>query len=196
MPKFQSNIDFYIDLTKDKSIIRKTIDPIKFGIYYWFIKADSIDLIIKTTIKPNKLFTQRINGVDYILIYIGIGPRNKDTKKQFFNSRILECHLGNFITNSTFRMAIASCLGYECYKKHVGKNLKYFLSTQDEISLTSFIKTYFFLGVKQNETPWDIENQEINIYNPPFNIQHNKNGWNFENIKVLRKLFREKALQL
>lgn len=194
MPNFQSDIDFYIDLLEDKSIIRTKLEPIKFGIYYWFIKVENIGLIIKTEINQDNLFTQKINGVDHVLIYIGIGPRNIDTKKQFFNSRILKCHLGKLITNSTFRMAIASCLDYVSYKKQVGKNLKYFISTEDESSLTKFIKNNFTLGVKQNTSPWNIENQEINLYTPPLNIQHNNNGWNTNNLKYLRKSFRDRAI--
>lgn len=194
MPKFQSDLDFYLDLQEDKSLIRRKLEPIKFGIYYWFIKLESIGLIIKTTINPVNLFTQKINGVDYILIYIGIGPRNIKTKKQFFNSRILECHLGNQITKSTFRMALASCFEYNSYKRQVGKDLKYFLSYDDELLLTSFIKSNFILGIKKHPSPWDVEDMEINLYTPPLNIQHNKKGWNLENIKLLRKSIRDRAI--
>lgn len=95
-----------------------------------------------------------------------------------------------------FRMALASCFEYKSYKRQVGKDLKYFLSSDDELLLTSFIKSNFTLCIKQKPSPWEEEDIKIKLHTPPLNIQHNKKGWNLENIKLLRKLFRDRAISI
>lgn len=193
MQTFNSNIDLYIDLSAELSIISKQLQSYKYGIYYWFIKSDKISQIINYTPNPSNLVHKNINGIDHILTYIGIGPRDSKTKKQFFNNRIINCHLGNKITDSTFRYSLASCLGYDGYKKQVGKNIKYFIKTDDEKELTLFIKNNFTLGIIKNITPWVVENKEIKMYEPPFNIIHNNKGWNLNHFKLLRKNFRNNS---
>ena len=191
MSKFYSDIDFYLNLNAPKSFLREQLNLYKYGIYYWFVKSDKLSLILNHIPDPSKLVFNDINGVDYVLVYIGIGPRNSKTKKQFFNKRILNCHLGNKISNSTFRLSISSCLGYKGFKKQVGKNLKFLLNPTDEITLTLFIQNNFALGVHKLEAPWNIEGQEIGKYQPPLNIINNNNGWNLKNIRSIRKCFRD-----
>ena len=193
MQQFNSQINLIIDLSISKSIIRKQLISYKYGIYYWFIKLESINKLLNPIANLNNLYSININGVEYCLIYIGIGPRNSLTKKQFFNNRILNCHLGNKITNSTFRYSIASSLYLIGEKRQIGINLKYFLTLNDEELVTKFIIENFILAVKEHNTPWDIESYEIKKYQPPFNITDNNNGWYLKQIKSLRKLFRDRS---
>lgn len=194
MQQFNSQINLIIDLSISKSIIRKQLISYKYGIYYWFIKLESINKLLNPIANLNNLHSININGVEYCLIYIGIGPRNSLTKKQFFNNRILNCHLGNKITNSTFRYSIASSLGMNGEKRMIGKELKYFLTSNDEKLLTKFISENFILAVNDHITPWDIESNEIQTYKPPFNIIDNKNGWYLKQIQSFRKSFRDRSI--
>ena len=191
MSNFHSKIDLFIDLKAEKSVIRKQLELYQYGIYYWFIESNKISLLLNHTPNPINLISHKINGIDYVLVYIGIGPRNSNTKKQFFNKRILNCHLGNKISNSTFRLSISSCLRYKGCKKQIGENQKLFLDSNDEMLLTFFIKNNFTLGINKHKAPWNIEVSEIMKYQPPLNIINNGNGWNLNNIKSIRKSFRD-----
>ena len=190
MPQFNSQINLILDLTNPKSTIRSQLINHKYGIYYWFIKSDSINKLINPITSLNNIYSINNNGVEYYLIYIGLGPRDS-LSNQFFNQRILDCHLGNKISNSTFRYSIASSLYLIGEKRQIGINLKYFLTLNDEELVTKFIKENFILAVKEHNTPWDIESYEIKKYQPPFNITDNNNGWYLKQIKLLRKLFRD-----
>jgi len=192
MQQFNSRINLIIDLSISKSIIRKQLISYKYGIYYWFIKSDSINKLINPITSLNNIYSINNNGVEYYLIYIGLGPRDS-LSNQFFNQRILDCHLGNKISNSTFRYSIASSLYLIGEKRQIGINLKYFLTRNDEELVTKIIKENFILAVNDHITPWDIESYEIKKYQPPFNITDNNNGWYLKQIKSLRKLFRDRS---
>ena len=189
----QTNLTFntFLDL---KTINRKSIKNLitfKKGIYFWFASFDAIQKMGITNINnwQKAIYGER----EYYLIYIGIGPRDENTQKQFLPQRITNCHLGNKITNSTFRLSIASILGMEGFTKQVGKNLKYFLDNNDEADINKFLETNFCIGLINDQTPWLNEEKHIHKFQPPLNLHHNVQGWFYNTMNQSRKVFQTKA---
>ena len=88
----QTNLTFntFLDL---KTINRKSIKNLitfKKGIYFWFASFDAIQKMGITNINnwQKAIYGER----EYYLIYIGIGPRDENTQKQFLPQRITNCH--------------------------------------------------------------------------------------------------------
>jgi hypothetical protein len=89
--------NFIFDLTLHLNSLNRTdlkgkIDFQK-GIYYWFASPSALKKM-KIDIDSKMLHKHLIMGQYYYLVYIGIGPRNDQTKKQFIQQRIFNCHLG------------------------------------------------------------------------------------------------------
>lgn len=189
----QINLSFntFLDL---KTISRKSIKNLitfKKGIYFWFASFDAIQKMGITNVNnwQKAIYGER----EYYLIYIGIGPRDEKTRKQFLPERITNCHLGNKITNSTFRLSIASILGMEGFTKQVGKNLKYFLDDNDEADINEFLENNFCIGLINDQTPWLNEEKHIHKFQPPLNLMHNVQGWFYNTMNQSRKAFQTKA---
>jgi hypothetical protein len=189
----QTNLSFntFLDL---KTISRKSIKNLitfKKGIYFWFASFDAIQKMGITNVNnwQKEIYGER----EYYLIYIGIGPRDENTRKQFLPQRITNCHLGNKITNSTFRLSIASILGMEGFTKQVGKNLKYFLDDKDENDINEFIENNFCIGLINDPCPWLNEETYIHRFQPPLNLQHNTKGWFYNTMDQSRKTFQSNA---
>ena len=190
MEKFNFNLILQLK-TMNRKNLRSSIN-FKKGIYYWFASTTALSKL-RIDITPEHLFKYTIMGQDYYLVYIGIGPRSDQTKKQFIKQRIVNCHLGKNITNSTFRLSVASLLINEGYSKQSGKNLKFYLAKECEISLSSFIENEFCVCINEHESPWEIESNLIQYYEPPLNLEHNQNGWNYSNMKEVRGEFQRLA---
>ena len=79
------------------------------------------------------------------------------------------------------------------YFKKSGKKNKIYIKDVEEEEITNFIKKHFVLGVLYHNTPWDIEKDFIEKYNPPLNLKHNINGWFYDNMSASRKKHIESA---
>ena len=173
----------------DKGTIRNKIN-FKAGVYFWFTNEESLkklDIPI-----CDKLF--RIEGCNkpLYLIYIGIGPSNKNSK-QFLKKRIASNHLGNKICNSTLRQSISALIGHTPSNKKVGKNMKIFVERDLEKEITDLITNTFSFGVIEHNEPWTIENKFIQTYQPPINLAGNQNGWFYSSMKERRDIHRERG---
>lgn len=187
----QLNFDAFLELNK---INHRTISQLigfDKGIYFWFATFEAIQKMGITNVNN---WHQVIYGEkEYYLLFIGIGPRDEKTQRQFLPQRIINCHLGNKITNSTFRLSIASVLSKEGFTKQVGKNLKYFLDNNDEIDINEFLENNFCIGLINDQTPWLKEKSLIHKFQPPLNLQHNAAGWFYKTMNQSRKAFQSKA---
>ena len=190
MKNFKFDLELHLASFDRKDLMEKIF--FKKGVYYWFAS----DLALKKMnidSASEKLHKHVINDQEYCLVYIGIGPRNAQTKAQFIGQRIVNCHLGKKITNSTFRLSIATLLGE---KGCIGKNSKCYLLEEREIGLSNFIVEEFCVCLTKNEKPWENESNLINCLQPPLNLHHNKNGWNYETMKRKRVEFLNLAKNL
>lgn len=188
---FQFDVEFCLNCENHKSELKKQIS-FQRGVYYWFASQ-------KATKKMNlqgemtKLHSHNFNNHVYYLVYIGIGPRNEYNKTQFIKERIVNKHLGNNISTSTLRFAIASTLELQAYIKKNRRGLEYCLEDDSEQILNDFLKNEFCIGICKHDTPWDVEATTIQSYEPPLNSADNKNGWNYRNLSECRKKFRGSA---
>ena len=162
----------------------------KEGIYFWFADLQTLALLNFLTDDIEKLFPMPEHD-GYHLVYIGIGPSSINTKKQFLSNRIIDCHLGKYLTNSTLRQSLASLLKFNGYSKKSGKKNKFFITPDLESEITDIITKHFRLGVIQNSKPWEVEKLYILRYEPPFNLTHNTKGWFYKKMKNCRDAFNE-----
>jgi hypothetical protein len=68
--------------------------------------------------------------------------------------------------------------------------------SEREIALSKFIVKEFCVCLTENEKPWENESNLINCLQPPLNLHHNKNGWNYETMKRKREEFLNLAKNL
>jgi hypothetical protein len=185
------NFDVFLTLKGiNRPTFRQTITFNK-GIYFWFATFEALEKMGITKIKNWQEEIYQKN--DHYLVYIGIGPRNENTKKQFLPQRIANCHFGNKITNSTFRLSIASVLSKEGFTKEVGENLKYFIDNNEEAAISKFLENNFCVGLIDDKAPWLKEKPLIHKFQPPLNLQHNAAGWFYKTMNQSRKAFQAKA---
>jgi len=183
MKNFEFDLTLHLASFERKDLKEKI--SFKKGVYYWFASYSALKKM-NIDSASEKLHKHLINGQEYCLVYIGIGPRNDQTKKQFIEQRIVNCHLGKMIKDSTFRLSVATLLGE---KGCIGKNSKCYLLEEREIELSKFIVKEFCVCLTKNEKPWENESNLINCLQPPLNLHHNKNGWNYETMKRKREEF-------
>ena len=187
MPVFTQTTTHIFDLSIPNCInnIRNQIQ-FESGIYYWF--ADEVLLRLLGIPNNNSLYSINRNGKSFFLLYIGIGPRDANTTKQFIKDRITKCHLGEKITNSTLRLSLSSMINKQFYKRVSGsKNkIKFYLLNKDEKHLTNIMMSHMLVSVYRHTAPWTVEQNLIQTHQPPINITHNTNGWFYSTIKSIR----------
>jgi len=194
MPSFVTHLDLIFSKPVTKDLVKKEkelVDNTR-GVYFWFADQEALEKLGISSFDP-RLYTYNVETNLYYLVYIGIGPRDDNTKKQFLRKRIVDCHLGNKICNSTFRQSLSALLEHEPQSKQSGQRSKICIPIDKELEVTSLITTNFALGVQYHKTPWDIENYFIENYQPPINLKGNKDGWFFKVMDKVRTTHRESA---
>jgi hypothetical protein len=201
MPNFETRLDLIISTPVTKKAVRDNIQKTH-GVYFWFANQHALQSLGIPATAP-QLYTLDAgslhlvggnqivvnNGIlsePYYLVYIGLGPSSVKVKKQFLKQRIANCHLGNYITNSTFRQSLSSLLEHNPFLHQVGQRMKIFVDHQDEHEITQLITNNFVLGVKYDNAPWLIEGGLIAEHEPPINLQGNGNGWFHGNMQATR----------
>lgn len=171
MAKFTEELDLcWKEPDTNRSLIRKDIN-FSNGIYFWFANRETVNKLIGENCTCDLVYHDYME-CRYYLMYIGIGPRNINTQKQFIRERILNCHLGSKITISTFRQTLSALLEMEA----TGKNRKLFITHEEELKITRLINEGFLLGLCQRDKPWDYERELIRSNAPPLNLQGNEAG--------------------
>lgn len=164
------------------------------GVYIWLLKKDSK---LALPIDYTDQFLITIEAKQYYILYIGIAPEKEDISSTLI-SRLIGCHINGNIYGSTFRYSLSSLLDLQFFKKKkIGKNGKpktaYSLSKPDESKLNDFLNEHCEVCIVEFERPWTIEQEAIQQYSPPLNIEHNKQGWYYSNIRNFRKHSRRKS---
>lgn len=189
----RNDITELYQLHQPLSIVDK-ISPIacpKSGMYFWWADEDGLRCL--SIPLSNKLYYIKIGSKQYYLCYIGIGPVNEKSKQPLFK-RIFIWHLGKHIYASTLRYSIASLLRLQFYVKPKIKGKAYSLSIKSEEYITSILQAHFILSVASHKTPWDIEMENIQDFEPPLNIDHNEAGWYYRTIVNARANSRKNAV--
>jgi hypothetical protein len=193
MPRFGITLDLIFPKPLVKERVKQIVDKKSYGVYFWFADQEAL-LRLGIPFCNHRLYTYNVETNWYYLVYIGICPRDENTKKQFLRERIVDCHLGNKICNSTFRQSLSALLrNHKPYIKKSGKKNKIYIQEDEEEEITNFIEKHFVLGVQYHNTPWDIEKELIEKYNPPINLTHNIKGWFYDNMSASREIHRESA---
>jgi hypothetical protein len=180
------------------SYITKEVESLSLadqGLYVWLLKKSSkarlpIDY-------PAELIIT-IGSKEYYILYVGIGPE-KEGLSSTLTSRLIWSHIKGNIYGSTFRYSMSALLDLQflcktkCNKD--GKFKKaYYLSSEDEARLNDFLEKHCEVSIIELNKPWDVEKAVIANYAPPLNIEHNKNGWHYKNIRRFRKLSRTRSI--
>ncbi len=135
------------DVIADDNLIPKLA-----GIYaWWFRDAPS---------KIPQIGTDSRDG--YHLLYVGIAPRRPSRagieSRSNLRKRILKCHLGGQIGNSTLRLSLAALLteeqNFSISRRPSGKRQ---MSKSDETKLTDWLSSNAALSFMTCNAPWEIE---------------------------------------
>lgn len=137
-----------------------------------------------------KMKTIEIQEETYCIIYTGISQisiKKRDYRQHF---------AGNNAGKSTLRKSLGSLMGFAKIPRDKNKpnNGKTKFNKQDENSLTLWMANNLLLLYCIGNTSEDIKHWEtklINEYNPPLNIQNNKNLINKEYRDKLKELRKE-----
>jgi len=125
----------------------------------------------------------------YEIIYTGISStslRKRDYKQHF---------IGNNAGRSTLRKSLGCLMGFNKVPRDKNKdNQKTKFGENDELNLSEWMKKnllLFYLEGNKCEVK-ELEKELINYYNPPLNIQDNKNKENEDYRNKLRELRKNK----
>lgn len=125
-----------------------------------------------------------IAGKLYQAIYTGIASNNlrqRDYRQHF---------IGNDASHSTLRKSLGCLFGYDFIPRNAGDTKHKKFNTQDEATLSLWMKNNLLLAYTENIEPEPLENELIKELNPPLNLSKNYNSTNAEYRELLSKLRR------
>ncbi len=123
-----------------------------------------------------------------MLLYIGIAGSEK-SKRNNLRKRINDHFEGNNAGKSTLRKSIGVIFGYKLIPRDKNPRTgKTKFSAKDEEQLSNWMKQSLFLYFSQHSTPWTVEDELIEKYNPPLNLSGNKNTINANFREIVSQL--------
>jgi len=142
--------------------------PEIFGVYGWYFK--SIPTLVPT---EGCVMHQKKT-----LLYVGISPdkKNKPQSKQHLKKRITNHYKGN-AEGSTLRRSLGILLTQESNYplRRVGSGKRMTLTHNGEQWLDDWMDKNAFVFWVEHQSPWELEEELLNFFSLPLNIQGNRN---------------------
>ena len=152
------------------------------GNYIFLLRPDV--MLPTDTIKEQPEFTTlKYCGTEYRVLYTGV------TKDSLYK-RVFKIHLtGNNAGKSTLRKSLGCLWGYAFVprdKKPDSTKTKF--AEGDEANITAWMKENLLVLYVANLNYEADEQELINTFNPPLNLQHNRNSVNYSYREQLSRL--------
>lgn len=130
--------------------------------------------------------TLNYEGEEYRVLYTGV------TEKDTLYERIFKTHFGDNAGKSTLRKSLGCLWGYPFILRdknpNPSKKPKTKYRDEDEQAITQWMKKNLLVLFVQNFNCDSEETELIKAYNPPLNLNKNKNVINCEYRSMIRKL--------
>ena len=130
-----------------------------------------------------------LSGVNELkLLYIGISPSKGscNNSNQNLYNRIRRHSIGNAST-STLRLSLGCLLDLPL----VSINNRFVFDREDQ--LTEWIISHAYVVYREDDAPWEKEDNLIKYYQPPLNLANNTNGYFYNFLNLKRKEFKKIA---
>lgn len=167
--------------------LNKELIPNSFGAYAWYFDDTFAGkFLVKNVPTVITVSFDTSHVQDWFLLYIGTAGRNR---VRTLRDRIYDDHLNKNSNGSTLRQTLASLLW-----RDIGLNPRKRLCGEIEKKiLNEWVFTHARVAWLESEDPGSIEDTMLGEFGSCliFNIKDNKNNANAEELKRLRKTWRE-----
>ena len=177
--------------SRDDIMSRPSPVPKRGGVYFWYFNQ----------IPPEVTSNECKIRDGKTLLYVGISPspppRNgKPPSKQNLNTRI-RYHLNGNAEGSTLRLSLgvllSNILDIQLRRVGSGKRMTFH---EGEKKLNDWLDRNAFIGWKEHENPWEVEEECIQNLSLPLNLEGNAHHPFQSILKALRKSAKARAKDL